>query len=123
MIARNKERLSQEVKSLDQIIKVLESRGPLNVREQERLDSIKLNISKLLLQNEKIFSSEEQFKDIVGRVPKLSNQEHSFESMKQGPPRALSRNEQNHSFQKGMMTMTNNKWSTKSEKISKSKLQ
>ncbi|CAD8170142.1 unnamed protein product [Paramecium octaurelia] len=83
MIDKNKQRLEQDGKQLEIIIKRLEEGNQLSLNEQDKLDTLKLNISKVLIQNEKIYNSDEQFKELISKVPRIKDDQSQNQSFQQ----------------------------------------
>ncbi|CAK79028.1 unnamed protein product (macronuclear) [Paramecium tetraurelia] len=83
MIDKNKQRLEQDGKQLEIIIKRLEEGNQLSLNEQDKLDTLKLNISKVLIQNEKIYNSDEQFKELISKVPRIKEDQSQNQSFQQ----------------------------------------
>ncbi|CAK56901.1 unnamed protein product (macronuclear) [Paramecium tetraurelia] len=83
MIDKNKQRLEQDGKQLELIIKRLEEGNQLTLNEKDKLDTLKLNISKVLIQNEKIYNSDEQFKDLISKVPRIKDDQSQNQSFQQ----------------------------------------
>ncbi|CAD8070552.1 unnamed protein product [Paramecium sonneborni] len=83
MIDKNKQRLEQDGKQLEFLLKRLEEGNQLTLNEKDKLDTLKLNISKVLIQNEKIYNSDEQFKELISKVPRIKDDQSQNQSFQQ----------------------------------------
>ncbi|CAD8090846.1 unnamed protein product [Paramecium sonneborni] len=83
MIDKNKQRLEQDGKQLELLLKRLEEGNQLTLNEKDKLDTLKLNISKVLIQNEKIYNSDEQFKELISKVPRIKDDQSQNQSFQQ----------------------------------------
>ncbi|KAM3132219.1 hypothetical protein pb186bvf_015679 [Paramecium bursaria] len=78
-LLQNKVKLEREIKQIDNILTKIQSKSGFTENDKDRLDLYKLNISKLLLQNEKLYQQDDKYRQILNKVP-LEEKEQSLHS-------------------------------------------
>lgn len=68
-------KLQEESSEIQNLFRDLKNTQIAGEGEKEKYDLIKIKASKLLIQNERIFNCNQQFKEIVQKVPRIYNQE------------------------------------------------